>query len=143
MKELIEKKFDEFKQVVESFPNCKVELRKNSETYFHINRLNGVKWSDRILKFGVVDQGKHRLRIVFDFNFDTFTEEEILYYTGLPLKKSSTTDTMSSVKPEWRTRTGRHDALVIYLHKDRLETYDFSDNRFKEFVRKIIRNSNR
>jgi hypothetical protein len=140
MEDLIHYKNNEFTKVLESYRNCKVELVSEKRKMYNIVSLSGVTWKDRSLKWGVIAEGKERLRIDLDYPIHLFTEEGLSDYTGLPLKRNiPKLNGTSHINP---TVGGKDfDTLRIILYADKLETYDFGHERIKELFMRIVANN--
>jgi hypothetical protein len=137
MENLIHHKNIEFTKVIESYRNCKVELVSEERKMYNIVSKSGLTWKDRSPKWGVVAEGTKRLLIDLDYPVHSFTEEELSYSTGLPLKRNLTKPNgISHINP---TVGGeKYDTLRIILYTDKLESYDFHNERLKELFMRII-----
>ncbi|MEI2364623.1 hypothetical protein [Niallia circulans] len=137
MEKLIHQKNIEFGKALERFKNCNIELVSEKRKMYNVISMSGVTWKEKSPKWGVVAEGKERLRIDLDYPVHSFTEEELHYYTGLPLKRNiAKPNGISHINP---TVGGeKYDTLRIILYGEELAMYDFSNKRFKELLTQMV-----
>lgn len=135
MKYLIRKKNIEFQKVFETIPNFAIE--EVNEKQWKLLSRTGLTWKNGE-KFGYIHEGKESLRIDIDFPVNSFTKEELIAYTGLPLKKDISKKTgISHINP--RLDEDKHDVIRIILYEDQLETYQFDTETFTSLFREIYK----
>ena len=138
MKEKIRRKKLEFQNVISGYKNCKVVPSNSRGMNHNLICASGVSWKAKGLKWGKIHETKETLRIDIDYPVGLFSEDELSKYTHLPLKREVMKSRGTShINPTVQDK--KHDVIRIILYKDRLESYNFENEKFKEMIQEIVK----
>lgn len=137
MQKIIREKNLEFQKVFTSFPNCIVETVNGNENKWKVLSSIGLTWKEKSSRFGYIHEGKKILRIDIDYPVNSFSEKELVDYTGLPLKRNLHKSSISHINPT--INGSQYDTIRLILYSDKLKNYNFNSEKFKLFLDEITK----